>query len=819
MEWVKIDENVSEEDKPKFLTEKELHFISNSLPETLAADSSSANLINTQIKKWIFDSLSRHKICPSSISEIIEEIRRNHIQSVVVPGTPDGLIEAGSIGATTTQLTLNTFHVSGSGKSVRSGIDSLKDILSAKESITNEVCIVHYRDKSISYEDVLNSRSYIVGSYIYDFISDYEIDKVESFEKFSWSGFVELFGSEIPNSEVLLRLHLNVDEMYKHKVTIRKLVQIIENNNKLLVVCDYGTVSDGIIDIYPKLEISENIEYKKDFSRELMETSFLELIVISEFKTTRVKGIKNLKSLVPVPVSILTFIESQDKVYKSDLYNDKLKKYENYLEDLYFLTLSEKMKKKYGVDFNKFIEMFQLCDIIIYGLVKNKLLIHLPDDRFYSSIHKKISKYNNHYYILFNYNTELKIIKNKFYFLVKKSNIFYKDEQMYEKLDENLSIVLSSIINLEGTIYKQIPKSDLIQVEEDFYYKLDSRIKINERNPVEYVSQKISEDESLYENENIFKDRTQLMKTSQVVYSMIEGQSNPGLSNLLNLYKVDKNRTTCNNMNTIFKLFGIEAVRKFIMRSMNEIISESNSYVNPSGIILIAESNTSRGIPKGINFGGISRQPVGHISLATVETPFSVFTKSAMYNKSEDIRNVSAAIVVGERIKIGTGYFDVGQYINENGVEKLYINDDLFINFEKDQSSDKIDFQNIELEELEFDIDNFDNTKVSFDRRQEKGYEETDETDFNGFTVTEVEELNMEVTAQDKLTSEELSEIDNQKKISVLKEKIKTTGIYEIIPKFEKWEIYLPSELKNILQKNKVSKVRKLDPSMLERNQ
>jgi hypothetical protein len=98
------------------------------------------------------------------------------------------------------------------------------------------------------------------------------------------------------------------------------------------------------------------------------------------------------------------------------------------------------------------------------------------------------------------------------------------------------------------------------------------------------------------------------------------------------------------------------------------------SYVHPANLMIIAEFITSRGEPNGATYTGISRQPAGHLSLATLERAGKVFTQSAFCTSKEDIRNVSASIVVGTRMAIGDGMFDIGLDIDG----KTYINDDIF---------------------------------------------------------------------------------------------------------------------------------------------
>lgn len=142
-------------------------------------------------------------------------------------------------------------------------------------------------------------------------------------------------------------------------------------------------------------------------------------------------------------------------------------------------------------------------------------------------------------------------------------------------------------------------------------------------------------------------------------------------------------------MHVIANTIGIEAARTFIIKRLYNTISNTGSYVHPAHIIFIAEFITSRGIPYGTTFTGISRQPGGHLSLATVERAGKTFTQHALHGRKEDIRNVSASISVGARIAIGNGMCDIAQNITENGKSVTLVNDDVFLAHERDDNAIK----------------------------------------------------------------------------------------------------------------------------------
>ena len=169
--------------------------------------------------------------------------------------------------------------------------------------------------------------------------------------------------------------------------------------------------------------------------------------------------------------------------------------------------------------------------------------------------------------------------------------------------------------------------------------------------------------------------RPLIVTSSEFVIAETDGSN---LKELMALPSIDKTRTTCNNMYTITNTLDIEAARTLVIRSLYNTISNTGSYVHPANIMFIAEFITSRGEPYGATYTGISRQPGGHLSLATLERAGKVFTQNALHGRKEDIRNVSASVAVGTRAAIGDGMFDIAQDIIENDEVKTLMNDDLF---------------------------------------------------------------------------------------------------------------------------------------------
>ncbi|MEM5804083.1 MAG: hypothetical protein QW350_05115 [Candidatus Aenigmatarchaeota archaeon] len=671
--WVPLyDNKVNPNDRPRKLTDSEIEEIVNQMPYGPSADRVSAETIRNCIMEWIRETLKEVQICPSAIPELIERIKEQHYKSLITPGTPVGIAAAEAVGATTTQMTLNTFHSSGSAKSASFGIEAMKDLLFARKNLKNEGCKIYFKNKTISYEEVLNYRSVIVGSMVSDFIKGYDIDSPQKLKRYWWHEYTEkLLNKELPNSSMVLRLFLNINEMYKHRVTIKKIGEVIESEDPKIVVV-YGPMSDGIIDVYPSLEISESKtikgKLKSLISQELSELTYFETVIIPELKNIKVKGISGIKSLIPVVIPVLRMV----------LYEVKSK------NNQWLLYYNQSFMKSSGLSSENLIKLCKNAKIQIINEKEQYLVVEMPNDRYRLGNGDVILIKDNETYYKIEQNLIFKDLNHIYKEII---NLEKTDDGYREKLDNSVYVYFKDIFNINGKTYRKV--FNLILQDEIYYEKvqIDKNL-IKELKPTEYIQDKISIDkrernskikELLKVQSNVNIPRTELIKSAEFVIAETEGSN---LIELLSLPFIDKTRTTCNNVHVIAKTFGIEAARVFLIKALYDTISNTGSYIHPMNIMLIAEFITNRGEPYGVTYTGISRQPGGHLSLATLERARGVFTQNALFGRKEDIHNVSASVAVGARMAIGNGYFDIIEEIKEGNKTKYIVNDDLFTTFE-----------------------------------------------------------------------------------------------------------------------------------------
>lgn len=723
-------ENIDQNDVPRYLTEEEIRYIASHMPFAKAAEPYAANIAREGIMNWISRTLKDLKMAPSAIPELIQEIIRQHHKSSIVPGTAAGIIAAEAIGATTMQMTLNTFHSSGSAKSASFGIEAMKDLIYARKTPKMEICTVHFENKNLSYDEVLGLRKYIVGSKISSFIKDIEIENVGNLRRYWWHDYYSiLFDRPYPISKKAMRLHLNLDEMYRQRVTIQDIVNVIEKERPPTLIPVYGPITDAIIDLHPDparlgavLKEQDGIQIvcgeSKDstkkivkkattklpqFTGELAELAFLQNIVKKELECTRVKGISGITQLNPEIIPVWNCVQNERKLTDHDFTNERSKAaLTPLLGRAWWLDINLVVINDTGLTTENVAYLCDLCGLHLHFQNEERLVVEMPYITYKNEKGDEVFVFDGRYFRIL---TQEIIVDQGVYYEENKTTKTKQDKNGYvSTIDENFES--SSNLRINDKLFKRIEHS-VVKIEDKYYEPLNNINGYKETKPSDFVSavltkekkrineetklkteQVIRDAQQLPEDERkrviskpIYTPKTSLIRASEYVYATTDGTN---LKELLAFRGIDKQRTTCNNMHIIADAFGIEAARSFLIKTITETVYQTASYINPFNIMFISEFITSRGEPLGATYTGISRQAPGHLSLSTVEKAGSAFITSAVTGKKEDTKNVSAALVVGTRMRIGSGYFDVAQDIDG----KTIINNDLFTAMSEEPNSD-----------------------------------------------------------------------------------------------------------------------------------
>ena len=154
------------------------------------------------------------------------------------------------------------------------------------------------------------------------------------------------------------------------------------------------------------------------------------------------------------------------------------------------------------------------------------------------------------------------------------------------------------------------------------------------------------------------------------------------LKEILGLDITDQTRTISNNMWEIYDTLGIEAARNFLIEEFSAVVSSDGTYVNDSHIKLLVDIMTYTGSITSISRYGMKKETCGPLAKASFEESLDNFMKAGAYGEVENIKGVSASVMLGKIPQIGSGLcdilIDIDRLPNEKEIldKKVYEKDD-----------------------------------------------------------------------------------------------------------------------------------------------
>lgn len=136
------------------------------------------------------------------------------------------------------------------------------------------------------------------------------------------------------------------------------------------------------------------------------------------------------------------------------------------------------------------------------------------------------------------------------------------------------------------------------------------------------------------------------------------------LTDILGMPNVDPYRTYTNDINEMQKTFGIEVGRKAIIReTLDVLVNSAKTNIDVRHLEILADAMTCRGFMQKIDRNGAKKGESGPLALASFEETTTVLCKAAVNSEEDTMSGVSANVMFGQPIKLGTNSFDV--YIDE----------------------------------------------------------------------------------------------------------------------------------------------------------
>ena len=185
--------------------------------------------------------------------------------------------------------------------------------------------------------------------------------------------------------------------------------------------------------------------------------------------------------------------------------------------------------------------------------------------------------------------------------------------------------------------------------------------------------------------EFIYFDKEKIENKKQYLL-VSEGQN---IIDIRYIKNIDLYKTITNDVNIIYKYFGIEAARNCLIKEMTAVFRNAGNDVNYHHLSLLIDLITNIGKLVAIDRFGLNKLEGDPLSKASFEKTIDILLNAAIYNKTDTNQSVSSRIMTGRAIKGGTGCFDLlfDNKIVENSemVDKELLDEQYSLLFEENE--------------------------------------------------------------------------------------------------------------------------------------
>jgi len=201
--------------------------------------------------------------------------------------------------------------------------------------------------------------------------------------------------------------------------------------------------------------------------------------------------------------------------------------------------------------------------------------------------------------------------------------------------------------------------------------------------------------------DNVVKEEGKFIKKERWVLDT----KGTNLMDILSLDFIDVTKTISNDIQEVYKTFGIEAARNAIFQELTEVIEFDSTYINYHHLSMLCDRMTYNSKMTSIFRHGINNDDIGPIAKASFEETPEMFLKAARHAELDAVRGVSANVMCGQQGYFGTSAFQVLADINAL-IEQEPVEDD---------EPDEYDVIDAAFEGLENNNDKCSSDKITID--------------------------------------------------------------------------------------------------------
>lgn len=336
----------------RFLTDSEIDNILLFLKPQKGIPTVTAEYNIYKLKTKLRNELKNQFVNPRIIPNMKQFIEKSYFSSKISAGESVGIIASQSIGATTTQSTLNSFHFTGiSERSMTNGMDRINELLTATENPKRKNCSLFFNKPIAELIDLYDVVNHTLQEIIFGQIcDDYVITDVES----DWYNLFEKhYFQTIPRKQKHLVFYIKQSMIFDYKLSLEQISQSITQNYSDLI-CIFSPDSICEIHVYPSdtsdISVDDTVLFiDKTNSVDI----YLREIVLKNLDCLEICGITGIKNLFIEKDKNGTWKINTDGTNLKEIlslpYIDETKTHSNFIWEIYY-TFGIEAVRKYMID-------------------------------------------------------------------------------------------------------------------------------------------------------------------------------------------------------------------------------------------------------------------------------------------------------------------------------------------------------------------------------------------------------------------------------------------------------------------------------------
>lgn len=127
------------------------------------------------------------------------------------------------------------------------------------------------------------------------------------------------------------------------------------------------------------------------------------------------------------------------------------------------------------------------------------------------------------------------------------------------------------------------------------------------------------------------------------------------LNQILQMPRVDTTRTYSNDFWEISDIFGIEAVRSYLIMEFTNVIASTGSWINPAHVKILVDKMTYTGSLRNVTRHGVEESEYGPLTRASFEEVLNNLVLGSLHSETETLNGISSNVALGKPIAAGTG--------------------------------------------------------------------------------------------------------------------------------------------------------------------